>query len=55
MKVIDFLINEEVITDKLSMRSKMVLKQNILVCDGNMVKLQFGPISMNPVDNAGEQ
>ena len=42
VKVVDFLINEEVITDSLVMRGKSILKRCILEGDHKFVKLEMG-------------
>jgi hypothetical protein len=43
VKVIDFLANEEVINDKLTMKSKTLLGKTTFLCDQKLAKLEFGP------------
>ena len=43
VKVIDFLINQEVISDRITMKGKSVLAKNTFLGDQKMIKLTFGP------------
>jgi hypothetical protein len=43
IKVIDFLANEEVINDKVTMKNKTVIRKNTMLCDHKMVRVTFGP------------
>lgn len=46
IKVIDFLANEEVINDKITMQTKKVTEKTILTSDNKLVRLELG-ITLN--------
>jgi hypothetical protein len=52
VKVIDFLANEEVINDRLTMKNKRIIGKSLLLCDNKMVRLEFGFKKTNEEENS---
>ena len=52
VKVIDFLANEEVLSDKISMRAKKVLEKAVLSSDNRTLQLELG-VQVNEVAESG--